>query len=494
MFGNINYRGIYNENVKGGDIVENLANNDFFLKFRPVYDEEKEIVDYTLLEASGNFHNVTKTEEKDLIGRSILKIAADYNRVLGLEEYYFYSISKSGRKFELYNEELDRWYFISIYLNKDGDVIVFYTDITVIEEQLRKQKQDILDNNLRAYCYRDKLTDLYTKDFFEEELHRLDTERQLPLSIIMGDLNGLKLINDSFGHRMGDRAIRMVGKILKDSFRKEDIISRIGGDEFLILLPKTSKETASEIVQNLKTTFSEKTLGFLPLSVSFGVATKTNIGENIEDTMKRAEDRMYFIKLEESKAAKLFTIEYLKEKLRKISFETKSHKHRLLEVTLLMADHLNLSEIEKEELKLLCEYHDIGKIGVPHHILLKEGALNEEEWMQMKRHSEIGYHIIRSAKETLAVDELVLLHHERWDGQGYPRKLKGNTIPLSVRLFAIADAYVAMTEGRPYKNSISHEKAIEEIRGESGIQFDPAMVRVFEEIKNDINFKDRLIS
>lgn len=467
--------------------MEYSSNKDFFLNFKAIYEEE-EITDYILVEYSGNFHNVINVMPNDIKYKRISEIVSKYNHILGLEDYYFSHITKAGRKFELYNEEADTWYFINVYKDDQEQLILFYTDITLIEEELRKQKQDILDNNLKQYYYRDKLTDLYTKDFFEEELHRLDTERQLPLSIIMGDLNGLKLINDAFGHRMGDRAIKMVARVLQESFRKEDILSRIGGDEFLILLPNTSKETAASIIETLKSTFAEKTLDFLPLSVSFGVATKENPEEDVERTMKRAEDKMYFLKLKESKEAKLFTIQYLKEKLRKISFETKGHKNRLVEVSLLMAEKLNLTEIEKEEIKLLCDFHDIGKIGIPHHILLKEGTLNEDEWTQMKRHSEIGYHIIRSAKETLAVDELILVHHERWDGNGYPRQLKGLEIPLSVRLFGIADAYVAMTEGRPYKCGISHNRAVEEIQRKSGSQFDPALIQVFEEVKDKISF------
>ncbi len=468
--------------------MEYLSNRDFFLKFRPIYGNKDEIKDYILIECSDNFYSVAQTDSNTVIGKNISDILAEYNHILALEEYYFSAIKKTGRKFESYNKENDSWYFVNIYEDNEDYLIIIFTDITLIESQLRQQKQDILDNNLRTYSYRDKLTGLYNKDFFEEELIRLDTERQLPISVIMGDLNGLKLINDAFGHRMGDRAIKMVANILKDRFRKEDIISRVGGDEFLILLPKTCKQTAAQIIENLKQSFSEQTLQFLPLSVSFGVATKINEEEDIEKTIKRAEEKMYFLKLEESKEAKLFTIEYLKEKLRTISFETKGHKNRLLEVCILMANQLGFSEIQKEEIKMLCEYHDIGKIGVPHKILLKEGTLNEEEWMKMKRHSEIGYHIIRSAKETLAVDELILVHHERWDGKGYPRKLKELEIPQAVRLFGIADAYVAMIEGRPYKNRITHEQAIEVIKKEAGIQFDPDLVQVFEEIIDNISY------
>lgn len=396
-------------------------------------------------------------------------------------------IPKTRRKFERYIKGLDRWYLISIFSDEKDYLILFYTDITKMKEEIEKFQSQILRGdhqvyNLKLYCYKDKLTGLYNKDFFDAELSRLDTNRQLPICIIIGDLNGLKLINDAFGHHVGDQALRKASQIMKQAFRKEDIIARVGGDEFIALLPKTTEKTAISIVKRMKNAFNEASIDFIKLSMSFGIATKENIDENIFDIMKKSEEKMYFNKLKESKAAKLSMIKYLKEKLEEITFETEQHYERLKNTSLMLAEKLGLSELEKEELKLLCEFHDIGKIGVPQDILQKKNLLNKDEWNQIKRHSEIGYHIVNAAKGTLAVDELILMHHERWDGKGYPGLLKNEEIPITVRIFAIADAYEAMVNDRPYKTRISHKEALAEIRNKAGSQFDPYIAKLFVDV------------
>jgi HD-GYP domain-containing protein (c-di-GMP phosphodiesterase class II) len=151
----------------------------------------------------------------------------------------------------------------------------------------------------------------------------------------------------------------------------------------------------------------------------------------------------------------------------------------------MLADKLGLSDREKEELRLLCEFHDIGKIGVSSYIWGKEEPLSEDEWEKIKRHSEIGYYIIGSSREILAIDELVLLHHERWDGKGYPGLLKRDDIPMTVRIFAIADAYEAMVNDRPYKSRISNKQALKEIESKAGTQFDPYLAKTFIQMMTD---------
>ena len=323
------------------------------------------------------------------------------------------------------------------------------------------------------------MTGLYNKTFFEEELARLDTKRQLPISLIMGDINGLKLINDAFGHSMGDSVLKKAAGIMTNSFRDEDIISRVGGDEFVILLPMTAEETALEIIERVKRKCENNPLEFIKINISFGVATKTSIDEDINKIYKKAEDRMYFNKLKESKEAKLSMIKFLKKRLEKITYETKSHYDRLKDISMLMAEVLNLSEHEKEELRLLSEFHDIGKIGVPKDILQKEGRLSSEEWNDVKRHSEIGYYIAKEIKDASSIDELILTHHERWDGKGYPGLLKSDEIPLAARIFAIADAYDMMVNDRPFQTRMSKNAALKEIKEQSGKQFDPELAEIF---------------
>jgi diguanylate cyclase (GGDEF)-like protein len=298
----------------------------------------------------------------------------------------------------------------------------------------------------------------------------------------MGDINGLKLINDAFGHKMGDSTLQRAAEIMTSSFREEDIICRVGGDEFIALLPKTSEETALQVIERIKNKCKINPLDFLKISISFGVATKESKDTDIGEVLKKAENKMYFNKLKESKEAKLLMIKSLKSRLEKITYETKAHYERLKILCLKMAEALNLSEQEKEELKLLCEFHDIGKIGIPKNILQKQGRLNNDEWEDVRRHSEIGYYIAKECKNASSVDELILIHHERWDGKGYPGLMKSDEIPVVARIFAIADAYDVMVNDRPYKIRMDNRQALNEIKDKSGSQFDPNIADIFIKI------------
>ena len=400
---------------------------------------------------------------------------------------------KIKMKYETYLKDLGSWYLVNIFtdlLNNDEVLIIYYSDITDIKQNMSSplidnecfQNKIININDREKMLYKDMLTGLYNKNFFDEELSRLDTKRQLPISIIMGDINGLKLINDAFGHQMGDNTLKRAAEIMTSSFREEDIVCRVGGDEFIVLLPKTTGDTALKVIERVKNKCEINPLDFLRISISFGVATKESKDTDIYTVLKKAENKMYFNKLKESKQAKLLMIKALKSRLEKITYETKTHYDRLKKLCLLMADALHLSNHEKEELRLLCEFHDIGKVGVSKSILQKRGSLNSEEWENVRRHSEIGYYIAKEFKDASPVDELILIHHERWDGKGYPGLLKNNEIPLVARVFAIADAYDVMVNDRPYKTRMNNRQALNEIKDKSGSQFDPNIAEVFIKI------------
>ena len=470
--------------------MEYPSKNDFYFKLKAIYDKGGNFIDYMLVYISDNFYKATNMSNKIILGKKISEILVDNDNILGLKDYYFNMIPKSRSKHSLFIKELKRWYFINIFSDKNDKeelLMVFYNDVTDIRKNLKQQliQPNSNKNNIyylkdkAIFYYKDKLTGLYNKSFIDEEISRLDTKRQLPISLIMGDINGLKLINDAFGHNMGDKVLKKASEIMINSFRKEDIISRVSGDEFVILLPKTSEETALSIVNRIMNDHEKNSLDFIKISISFGVATKEMEGENIHDVLKKAEERMYFKKLKESKAAKKSMINFLKNKLEKITFETQAHYERLKELSLMMASELGMSAMEKEELKLLCEFHDIGKIGISKSILQKQGKLNNEEWEDLKRHSEIGYNIVKEFRDVLAIDELILTHHERWDGNGYPGLLKGEEIPIIARIFAIADAYEAMINDRPYKNRMTKEEALIEIQDKSGEQFDSILAKIF---------------
>lgn len=466
--------------------MEHPTKYDFFLNFKAIYNEKNEFVDYLLLDVSNNFKNIFGIKAEFLIGKKISEIVAlDDNINYGIRDIYYYMIPNTRRKFEKYFEDIGRWYFINIISDEKDYLLLFFTDITKIKQETKKQDINNLKHNDKSICFMDRLTGLYNRYFFDIELSRLDTKRQLPISIIIGDLNGLKLINDAFGHKMGDLAIKAVANIMKRAVRKEDIVSRFGGDEFFILLPNTTEDTAKAIVRRMQEDCNNNTIEYIKLSISFGLATKTIYDENIFDIMKKAEDRMYHNKLTESKEAKLNIVKYVKQRLEDLSLETKEHYKRLEHYSLMLAEQLGLSDMEKEKLKLLCEFHDIGKIGVSPDILNKQEKLTQEEWEQIKRHSEIGYHIVNSTRDAFGVDELILMHHEKWDGSGYPGLIRKEEIPITVRVFAVADAYEAMVNDRPYKDKISKDDAIKEIRRQAGIQFDPYIAEVFANLMSD---------
>jgi HD-GYP domain-containing protein (c-di-GMP phosphodiesterase class II) len=228
--------------------------------------------------------------------------------------------------------------------------------------------------------------------------------------------------------------------------------------------------------------------------MSFGVATMTKPDENIEDVLQKADDRMYLHKLKESKQVKMKMIAYLKKNLEEICCETRQHYERLKNLSFMLARKVELSPKSYRELELLCEFHDIGKAGIPKEILLKNGTLNYEEWEKVKRHSEIGCRIVSSFHDAGAVDDLVLYHHEGWDGSGYPRGLKGQEIPAAVRIFAIADAYDAMVNDKPYRKKMTKEQALMEIEKRAGKQFDPHLAYAFIEVMSEEDISDEKLS
>lgn len=374
------------------------------------------------------------------------------------------------------------WVDLTIAALEDKDK-VNYLYIGMVEDITERKKKE---EEILFLSYHDVLTGLYNRRFLDEKLKCLDTERQLPISIIMGDVNGLKLINDGFGHEEGDKTLIQIGSILKKCCREADIVARIGGDEFCIFLPNTRDEEVQKICKRIIQSCEEyrtvKAGEVIFPSISLGYGTKASADESIDNVKKKAEAYMYRRKLLESKSMYSSLLTSIKTTMFEKSHETEEHCERLVELSLLTGQRLNLKEEELNDLKLFATLHDIGKIAVDDQILNKPGKLTDVEWCEMKKHPEIGYRIALASPELAVIAGYILSHHERWDGKGYPQGLIGENIPLLSRIVAIVDAYDAMTKDRPYRKAISHEAAVEEIIKNSGIQFDPENVRIFLEI------------
>lgn len=351
-------------------------------------------------------------------------------------------------------------------------IVIVFRDFTDKKEKLER---------ISYLSYHDQLTGLYNRHFFEEELKRLDSLRNLPLSLALLDVNGLKLTNDAFGHKVGDELLVKVADILKAICRTDDIISRVGGDEFVIMLPKTTDIEAENLVKRLYEEIEKSTMNNIIVSVSIGHKTKKLAQQNISEIFAEAEENMYRKKLTESPVMRRKTIELIFRNLNETNPLEKSHSQYVSDLCIRIGESLGLSPQTLEELKLAGMMHDIGKIAINSKVLNKSGVLNPTELIEMRRHPEIGYHILKSVDDYSNISEYVLSHHEKWDGTGYPRELSGDNIPLISRIINIADAFEAMTSDRSYRDTKTAQQAIKEIENLSGKDFDPNIIRTLLE-------------
>ncbi|HWR30169.1 MAG TPA: PAS domain S-box protein [Negativicutes bacterium] len=375
----------------------------------------------------------------------------------------------------MHKNQSSRWVELnSIFIEWEGKAATlnFLTDITE-----RKQSEEAI----LYLSYHDQLTGLYNRRFYEEELSRLDTERNFPITLVMADVNGLKLTNDAFGHVAGDKLLQKLAAILMQECRSDEIAARIGGDEFMLLLPRTSAIEAERIVQRIQKATGRKKDEKLILSVSFGWSTKADSSTDMAAVFMQAEDQMYRHKLSESTSMKSETLKLITQSLYEKNAMEQHHCERVSELCKQTGRALELHPDDVSELGLVGMVHDIGKIGVDEKILNKAGKLEASERCEIQRHPEVGYQILRSVNEFSHIAEFILAHHERMDGTGYPRGLPGTKIPLQSRILSIAEAFDAMSNDCNYKKSLSETAAVAELVENAGTQFDAELVHVFVE-------------
>jgi len=366
---------------------------------------------------------------------------------------------------------------ITPYFDSTGNLAGLIGTSRDITERKHREEEIVYLN------HHDVLTGLCNRTFFDNEVIRIDKVDQLPLTVIIGDINGLKFVNDAFGHAQGDILLVEMAKILSTSCRKDDIVARTGGDEFCILLPRTDSITAQAIIDSIRKTCeayasqTEKETYYM--SISLGYATKTNDKELFGDIQTLAEEYMYRHKLLEHKSLHSAIISSIKTTMFEKSNETEEHAERMAELSKKFGKAMDFSDDDLVSLELVTTLHDIGKISIDQRILDKPGKLNEKEWAQIKKHPDVGYRIALTVPELSRIAEYILCHHERWDGKGYPQGLKGEEIPLISRILTVIDAYDAMTQDRSYRKAMPRADAVKELIKNAGTQFDPGITAIF---------------
>lgn len=505
-------------NIKGRDELNSLGNaiNLMLNKLQTSNEkilEKEERLRFVLEGTNEGFWDLNISNNEIFVSSHIAKILeiSDKDMQLKVEELKSFLPSSYIRQFTreyiktvrtnsdevfvierniIFNEKRSMWVLIKgriVVRDENGNALRIAGTFSDVTE--RKKSEDTI-KYLSSY---DVLTGLYNRAKFVSELKRLDSKESLPLSLIMCDVNGLKIANDAFGHKTGDKLLIKITGILKKASGKKGIVSRLGGDEFAILLPNTSKKDADAVSDKITKYCEEAEADPIKASISLGRVTKLSEEEDFDKLFDKAEDRMYRNKLLQDKSSRHSIVASLERSLQETDFETREHTARLQKLAVRLGQSIGLSKDNLDELSLLGSLHDIGKIAIPKSILTKPGALTQEEWEIIKKHSEIGYRIALSSVELIPIADCILTHHEKWNGTGYPKGLKGEEIPLLARIISIVDAYDVITNARSYKKPAAHEDALKEIEKCSGTHFDPYLVKefinIFEHSEKQLNEK-----
>ena len=459
--------------IKSEQKYKSLFNemNDVFCHCSIICDELGKPIDYQFIAANHSVETMTGLKPEAIIGKTATEILPNFDQsVIGI----FGEVALTGNAihFDTFFKSLNKYYEVKAYSPSPKEFATLFSDITERVE---------IENNIHYLSYHDTLTGLYNRRFYEEELRRLDTERNLPISLIYGDVNGLKLINDAFGHLKGDELLQKAALAIRNTCRTDDIAARWGGDEFVLLLPNTKAEEAQVIVKRISEAYFMEQVNSIRGSISFGWDTKCSMSEDILTILKNAEDLMYKNKTHESERIRLNTIKTLMSTLHERYPGTEQQWKIVGDLCREIGRAIGLSELEVCRVSTAGIFHDIGNVSIKEGILNKSGKLIEQEWDEIKKHPETGYRILGSSNHMLELAGYILAHHERWDGTGYPKGLQGNDIPIESRIIALASSYVAMTSERPYRSALPKEVALQEILDNAGTQFDPEIVKVFQE-------------
>ncbi|KLE15948.1 diguanylate cyclase [Clostridium sp. C8] len=376
-------------------------------------------------------------------------------------------------------------------------------------------------SKLEDLVNKDGLTGVFNHRYFHDSLKEkiiLSEKNGEPISMIFVDIDYFKHYNDLYGHQRGDEVLRTIGNILKKNIRSTDIAARYGGEEFALILPNTTEEQALLIADRIRSViektkfYGEENQPSGVLTASMGVSVFPVKAKSDIELIKSADDALYRAKFFNKNRVETYTsiLDDLKNDIDERDVElvtsiktlisvinakdryTYGHSERVVLYSRLLAQKLSLSKEEEDTLIYGAYMHDIGKINIAQDILMKKMPLLPEEWNMLKQHPENGVEIIKPVKSLQNMIPIILHHHEKYNGTGYPGNLKGEEIPYLARVLTVVDSFDAMTSNRPYNKRKTYEEAIIELRKFSGIQFDPIIAEKFIEVIEEN--KDRLDS
>ncbi len=499
--------------------------------FEPVFDTQRTIDDFIILYANAGFESILGINKKILIGKTVAAFFGAMNGecvrdLLKLINDMFHSANQTC---EVKARVLGRVYKVSFLFISDARLLLVFEDINakffrrnyqraiprdVIAASIAKgqspesadgpgdteqafgaqvRSEAMMVESLKPIeilqgtadlsepydaVFRDSLTGLYDRGFAMEALRMYVDTGTLPLSVVLGDVNGLKTINESIGFQAGDDILVQIARVLSDNCRADDVVTRWNDGEYLLLLPNASQAVTQQIIKRLQAQLNA-ICGDAYNIVTFGYATSETKRRTAEDLIREAEKWIYQKKLLINQSHRSSIIRLLLSMLHEKSAETQEHSDRLASHCRIIAKILRLPDETVDDLILLSMLHDIGKIGIPDDILNKPGALTAEERLIINQHPDIGYRIAQTVPELKQVAAYILAHHERWDGAGYPKGLRGEEIPIASRIISMVDAYDVMITGRQYQLARTKEEAIAELRRCSGTQFDPNIASIY---------------
>lgn len=425
-------------------------------------------------------------------------VILDYSKPAGYDIYLDHNMSVGMNLFQVFSEEIATKYISFIEIAIESQKTEFYEYQLVKQDKIYHFEARIVKNGidevlciirdttenrqmaekLNFISYHDALTGVFNRAYFEKVTLRLRSKNMHNTGIVICDVDGLKLINDTLGHRHGDEILKAVADILSSCASPGNVVARIGGDEFAVLILETNQnemENLSKKIRHMADKYNYEQAN-LHLSLSIGWACNYN---DFESLFKEADNNMYRVKIHQSQSSRSAIVQTLMKALEARDFITEGHADRLQDIVVEIAQRLDLSDQKIADLRLLAQFHDIGKVGIPDSILFKPGNLTPEEVTIMRGHCEIGFRIARASPDLAPIADWILRHHEWWNGQGYPLGLAGEEIPLECRILALADAYDAMINNRVYRKALTGQTALAELRRCAGSQFDPYLTELF---------------